>query len=129
MFMSVFFLSFSVLTFILSHWRAKRTKPALHQFQWTKSFSGNLNEFTEKLLLRVQSTPELLLLERGKFYFLIGQEPTAFEYGAFYKIHCKEIDNQLIIKVSYQSKLVSFRMSDQFPDELLFKEIPLDNVI
>ena len=127
--MSLFFLSFTLLTLLFSHFRANRTKPENpDSFEWTHSFSGNLSEFTAKLENFVSKNSKLLILERTKTKFIISESSRLFDFGRFYHIQCKESKDGLEIKIHIQSKLVDPISKENNGDSKLISEIEGNDV-
>ncbi len=98
----------TLLTYLFSHFWARRTRPkAPSDFQWTKTFSGDLVDFQKQVESVVEKNSQLLILEKTKDRYLISESPSLFEYGNFYHIQCVQEGDQRIVKMQVQAKLVN----------------------
>ncbi len=106
--MSFFFFIITLLTFLFSHFWARRTQPkAPSDFQWVKNFSGDRSDFQKQIEAAVQQNSQLLILEKTKDRYLISESPSLFEYGNYYHIQFVEEGDQPVVKMQVQAKLVN----------------------
>lgn len=127
--MSLFFLSFTLLTLLFSHFRANRTKPENpNSFEWTHYYKGTLSDFTLKIEKFVEQKSNLLILERTKTKFIISESSQLFDFGRFYHIQCNESEDGLEIQIHIQSKLVDPISKEKPGNNKLISEIEGNDV-
>jgi hypothetical protein len=108
MYMSLFFLFLTILTFLLAYFCSKKTIP-----QETQSFAEQSFEIKDPHSIHVLikewviKNKRLSIIHESSDYYLVNESPTLLSYGYFYHIHVLTEAKKTIIKISLQAKLVS----------------------
>lgn len=106
--MSLLFLKLTFITFWLSHWRARKTRPNTKEaYQFTSLFHGSRDDFYNKLNFTLLNKKNFLLLEKTPNKCLISESPSLFSFGSFYHIKLKTTEQGLLVCIHVQPKLVS----------------------
>lgn len=129
MFMSLFFLKLSILTYFLGHFWAKRTLPSKHN-SLTKSytFAGSKEDFSKLIYSWVQKNTRLSIREATQNHFLINENPGLLSYGYFYHISLEKFGKNTKVHFAIQAKLIGSPMESQNFSKELIDELELKNV-
>ena len=127
--MSLFFIFLSILTYVFSHYWAKRTRPdQAHSFNQTQYFSGSLKEFQEHFKKVISKNPRLQIIEHSSTHYLVNESPGTLTYGYFYHIKCEQKEEHLIINILAQPKLISHHNDKNKLQDKLFSGMEFQDV-
>ena len=128
MFMSLFFLKLSLLTYFLGHYWAKKTQPNKHlSFSHSHFFTGNTQDFKKVLQKWLTNNSRLELVKESQELYVLSEKPGLLSYGYFYHITTEEMGEKLKVNISVQAKLVSSPIDKNHFSKQLADDLELDN--
>ena len=129
MLMSLFFLQLSILTYFLTHYWAKKTKPEKDfSFGHIFIFQGNSKDFKKKLETWILSQKNLKKVEDKNNEMILSSPPSVWSYGYFYHFQWVEKEKHTEVVFCVQPKLVSMPNDRETLGEKLSKELELKDV-
>ena len=109
MYMSLFFLSLTIVTYTLSVLRAKNSSPDRNKFSTKKNinFYGQKEKFENRLADWAKNNPRFNYTKKSNHHFIIEEKTHLFSYGYFYHFLLTEKKECLTIEIIVQPKLIS----------------------
>lgn len=129
MYMSLFFLLLSLITYAFSHLWAKRTRP-LSQNSYTKQwiYHGSVCDFKHLLVEWVQKQSHFHLIVSKENDFVISEQARWLSYGGFHHLRITQKPDALIVELSFQPKLISTGLDYKLIEDQFIEEKKLENV-
>lgn len=129
MFMSLFFLAITIITYVLSHFWARTTQPCKKFTAQTHYlFTGTQGDFYEYLYHWLSENKNIQLIKESDKQFILVEPSGWFSYGGFHHINLQENEVGLMVTISFQPKLVSTPMDEYFIQQKLLKDLKIEKV-